>query len=360
MTGKKILIASVAALAVAAVLGIAYHAGSTLRGNARESVRDVVDSRLKALDGIEARLARLEEAVAAFGAAPPAVAPAPGTEAEAAEANGGWAAVTASLSTLERRVKGLEEDPVRRGFSYLSSENAEMRREGINILERVARFDPEARAAIRHLLHDPSPRVREQAAQILRNLGDKESAPEMKALLADQDARTRRRAIQALGAAEARDAARDIGRSLVSDADDQVREAAAGALRQLKSQEAEDFLIEALKDRNIAVRAEAIAGLGEIGATAAAPTLRAMYEQDPGANRLRLVLALKSLGDGAPLEREVGRLSDLALSGADERVRGQAIRELAVLARDASQNIFTQALADPSPAVRREAERALR
>ena len=58
-----------------------------------------------------------------------------------------------------------------------------MRREGVNILRRVARFDPEARAAIRERLSDPSPRVREQAAQKLRDLKDKESAPKVMAAM---------------------------------------------------------------------------------------------------------------------------------------------------------------------------------
>jgi HEAT repeat protein len=47
-------------------------------------------------------------------------------------------------------------------------------------------------------------------------------------------------------------------------------------------------------------------------------------------------------------------------SDADDRVRQQAIRELATLAPDSSQEIFSQALEDPSPRVRQEAERALR
>ncbi len=357
MTGRTVFNASAAALVVAAAAGIGYYAGGGPKERARNAAREVVDERLAPLDGIEARLARLEEAIASLQAAPAAGSTAAGTEQEEGERA---AVVAAGLSTLEQRVKGLEEDPVRRGFSYLSSENAELRREGINMLARVARFDPEARAAVRGLLHDPSARVREQAAQVLRDLADKESVPEMKALLADQDPRTRRRAIQALGAIDARDAAREIGRSLVSDADDQVREAAAIALRKAKSPESEQFLVEALKDRNAAVRGEAIAALGELGATAAAPQLRALYEQDSGGNRVQLVLALKNLGDGAPMEQELGRLSNLALSDADERVRRQAIRELAVLARDASRNIFNQAMADPSPAVRREAEQALR
>jgi HEAT repeat protein len=359
MSGKVVLSALAGALMVAAVMGIAYHLGHRPDGGAREAVREVVGDRLASLDGIEARLNRLEEEFASFRKASAASA-GDGAAEPTADADGSRAAVEASLSTLQERVKGLEADPLRRAYAFLASENPELRRQGINTLDRVARFDPEARAAIRELLKDPSARVREQAAQKLMDLRDKESAPEMKALLADTDARTRRRAVQALGAMEARDAARDIGRTLVSDTDDQVRQTAADVLGRLRSRDAEESLVEALKDKNEMVRGEAIASLGEIGATSAAPQLRALYDQDPGEHRVRLALALKGIGDEAPFRQEVGRLSDLALSSTEERTRLQAIRDLAVLARDSSQEVFSQALKDPSPTVRREAERALK
>ena len=349
MTRNNVFSASMAVLMIVVLMIIAYHLGKGGNGNTPEAVREVIGKRLASLDGIEERLKWLEEEVVSLRSAPSEL-----------DADARWAAVQSVLSTLQLQVKGLEEDPVRRGYSFLESENAEMRREGVNILSRVGRVDPEARAAIRGLLDDPSSRVREQAAQKLRDLKDKESAPEMMALLADPDSRTRRRAIQALGAMEARDAARQIGQNLISDADDRVRAAAAEVLGRLKSPEVEEFLIAALKDRNERVRGEAVAALGEIGATSAAADLRAFYDQDPGNHRRRLVLALKSLGDEVPLQREVGRLSELVKSDADERVRRQAIRELRILARDSSQEIFSKALEDPSPRVRREAEKALR
>jgi HEAT repeat protein len=359
MSGRCVLGAFAGALMVAALMGIAYYAGRGPEGGARESAREVVEQRLASLDGIEARLKKLEDEIASLRSAMAASASGEAA-APAADADGSRTGMEASLSTLQERIKGLEEDPVRRGYSYLASENAELRRQGINILDRVARFDPEARAAIRELLKDPSPRVREQAAQKLMDLRDKESLPEMKVLLADSDARTRRRAVQALGAMGAKDAARDIGRNLVSDPDDQVRQTSADVLGRLRSREAEESLVEALKDKNEVVRGEAIASLGEIGATTAVPQLRVLYDQGAGEHRLRLALALKSLGDEAPLRQEAGRLSDLALSSPEEGVRLQAIRDLAVLARDTSQEVFTQALKDPSPTVRREAERALK
>ena len=359
MTGKNVFCASMSALGVVALMVIAYQLGQGRNGDTSEAFRAVIGERLASLDGIAERLGRLEEDVASLHDAPSEDA-LDGAGETAPDADGRWAAVQSTLSTLQLRIKGLEEDPVRRGYSFIESEDAEMRREGVNILRRVARFDPEARAAIRALLSDPSSRVREQAAQKLRDLKDKASAPQMVALLADPYARARFRAIQALGAMEAHEAAPEIGRNLISDPDDQVRRAAADVLGRLKSPAATEFLTEALKDRNEAVRGQAIASLGETGATSAAPLLRAIYDEDPGSHRRRLVLALKSLGDEVPLQREVGRLADLVTSAADEGVRQRAIRELRILDRDSSQEIFSRALEDPSPRVRREAEKALR
>ena len=78
-------------------------------------------------------------------------------------------------------------------------------------------------------------------------------------------------------------------------------------------------------------------------------------EDDP----LALLQTAKDLGDESPLQKEVVRLSEVVKTHADDRVRQQAIRDLAALARDSSQEVFSQALEDPSPRVRKEAERAL-
>ncbi len=359
MTGKNVFMASITALLIVILIVMAYKLDGRWTGNTPEAVREVIEERLESLNGIEKRLARLEKEVFSLHGAPSAGDLEEMGE-QATDTENRIAGIESSVSTLQERLKGLEEDPLNRGYSFLGSENAELRREGVNLLTRVARFDPEARAAIRALLRDPSSRVREQAAQKLRDLKDKESKPDMLAMLADPYSRARRRAVQALGAMEARDAAREIGRTLISDGDDRVREEAAEVLRRMKSTEAEEFFIEALKDRNEAVRGQAIAALGEINASSAAPQLRAIYDQDPGTHRLRLAGALKSLGDEVPFQKEAIRLTELIKSDPDEHIRRQAIRDLASLARDSSQEIFSRALEDPSPLVRREAERALR
>jgi hypothetical protein len=359
MSGKDVFNVSLALLVGGTLAVVAYRLGKGEAEPGPEAVQRAVGERFRSLDGIEARLLRLEEGLAAVRRAAPGERPAAGEGAVIAPEER-WSAVEASISGLDLRLKGLEEDPVQRGYSFITSENAELRREGVNILARVARLDPEARAALRGLLADPSPRVREQAAQKLAQLEDKESAAAMATLLGDTDPLTRRRAVEGLGAAGARESARDLGRSLLSDADDRVRQTAADVLGRLGSEEAREFLVEALKDKNDAVRGEAIASLGEIGATSAAPQLRALYDQDPGNHRTRLVIALKSLGDEAPLRIEVTRLSEIIHSGGDDDLRQRAIRDLVAIDRSGAQAILTEALNDPSPRVRREAERALR
>lgn len=360
MSGKLIPLASVIVLLAMGlvVLGFQIGARTDVRGTA--SLRTSIDGCLASVQGLEERLRRLEDGL---GQARGSGKGEPGAEDRGDEGKldpeARWTALESQVSTMEQRLGGLEDDPVRRGYAFLASEDAELRREGVNILRRVARFDPEARAAIRKLLRDPSPRVREQTAQVLRDLRDKESTPEMMELLADSEPTVRRRAVQALTTIDAREAVSALGDRLTSDQDDGVRESAADGLGKLKSSQATDSLLKALKDQSEAVRGEAIASLGEVGAKEAVPDLRAIYDQDPGRYRMQLVIALKTLGDEAPFQREVERLSQMVEKDADAGIRRQAIRELAVLARDSAQQVFSQALLDPSPMVRREAERAL-
>jgi hypothetical protein len=360
MSTRSLLIAAASALLVLGAMFIGYEIGTG---------REAAVGTPQALADIQASLKRLDERMRILEASGSRKAGADGAgtvagededQARARAEEPRLASLESQLSTLGERVAGLEQDPVRRGFAFLGSENPELRREGVNILRDVARFDPEARAAIRKLLHDPSPRVREQAAQVLGNFRDKEALPVLMELLGDSEASVRRRAVLGLTRLEAGDAGPAMTERLASDQDARVREAAADGLGRLKSSQASGALLKALKDPSEGVRAEAIASLGEVGAREAAPALRAMYDQDPGPDRIRLVLALKTLGDEAPLHQEVQRLSQLVEKDADPGIRRQAVRELATLARDSSQQVFSQALLDPSPIVRQEAERALR
>jgi HEAT repeat protein len=359
MKSRVLLSAAGGAAVLLGLVCFSYQLGRWKAPGSPDHGPSLLEVRTGVQTAFEERLDRLERELASLRAERRAG----GSAAAAGSGEGGedrLEALESTVAALQLRVRGLEEDPAERGFTFVQSENAEMRREGVNILDRIARFDPEARAVLRGLLNDPSPRVREQAAQKLGDLEDKESAPLMAALLADPDSSTRRRAVQALEATDATEYTGDLGRCLVSDGEARVREEAAQALGRLGSPEAVSFLVEALGDSSEAVRGEAITALGELAATSAIPQLRAIYDQNPGRYRLRIVRVLEKLGDKAPLQQEVSRLTQLVASDADERVREQAIRDLSTLARDSAQPVFSRALEDPSPRVRRAAERALR
>ena len=371
MSRSSIAWSAAAAASFFALIAVAYGISSAARGKGvLEAHLREVDDRLAGIEAsIERRLARLEGGLAPRHAADSAEAagdalePRESLEPEEAplDSDDPLARVEARVSALEQRIEGLEDDPLRRGYAFLSSQSEELRREGIRALLRVARFDPEARSAIRRALGDASPRVRREALEALGDIRDKESVPEMMELLADQDAAVRRRAIQALGECGAAEAGVAVAQQL-ADPDERIREAAADVLGSLKSAEAGELLRNALKDANEDVRGEAIASLGEAEVKAAAPDLRRMYDEGGGGgrNRMRLVLALRRLGDDVPFRQEVERLSQIALGAPDESARSQAVRELASFARTEARTVFRQALEDPSALVRREAERVLR
>lgn len=294
------------------------------------------------------------------------------------------------LDDLAYRIQGLEEDPINRGYAYINSESPQLRLEGIAALRRVAQFDSAARESIRNMLYDTNPRVRMEAVDALGDLGDRDAAPLMAQMLSDadpnvrreaidsfadwghkessgliaqmlsdSDANVRREAVTALGTLGASDAGSSLGQ-LLSDPSASVREQAADVLGRLKARNASPALIQSLGDSNAEVRGEAIAALGEIGATEAIPYLRDMYQRDTGRDRIRLVTALRSLGDEQPYRQEVQRLSDEALSSSNAGARARAIETLSWFARDQAREIFNRALQDENERVRQQAERALR
>ncbi len=205
------------------------------------------------------------------------------------------AELAARVAALEAVVRALQKDPLGRGFEYLASQNPALRREGIKLLDKIAREDPDAREAIAGLLEDPDPKVRSRAIETLAGM-------------------------KALGVPE-------LARWL-EDPDRNVREEALRALRDSRD-------------------------------PGAAAPLRAFYEQHQGKEGLEAALALKQLGDGQPLEREIARLLQVAAKGEVESERLDALELLAKHARDTAQNVLMQALDDPSPRVREKAQRLL-
>jgi HEAT repeat protein len=353
------------ALAAAVTLLAGLAAGAVLFRN-----RGIPAGLTAQLDSLAARLAAIEGRAAARANRDPA--PAPERAAAAPELEPGEVDpesdsdddgqpagdLAARVEDLERRLQALETDPIERGYAYLQSQNAELRRRGIRALEAVAAGDPQAREALLRMLGDPEAAVRLETLDALADLEDKALAGEITNLLADPSAEVREEAIDTLAELGAEGEATAIA-GLLGDPESQVREEAANALGELKNSAAAPALIAALQDTSEDVRGEAIASLGEIGARDAVPLLRALFDKDPGIHRLRLIRALQQLGDSQPLQMEIERLSQAALNASADTARSEAVRNLAQLAPGQAEEVLRKALEDPSSRVRREAERAM-
>ena len=245
------------------------------------------------------------------------------------------------------------------GIESLRSKDPRVRCRGVRMLENEAEHDSEAREAIRGALADSDVRVRLEAVQSLADLQDRHALPEIRALLDDPASSVRGEAIQALCAIGGRSEGVLIA-GLLSDDDADVRADAADAVGDLQSYESVGALIAALGDESEDVREQVIHSLGRLRAAEALPALAALHASSRGVPSLRLMETMRRLGDDGPYQREVERLSRVALEAPDAHERYLAIRALERRARSAARRVFRQALRDPSGRVRNAAARALR
>ena len=291
----------------------------------------------------------------------------PREPAEGAEGDGAptaESALLARLEVLETRLRGLEEDPVERAYTYLESENEELRKLGVHSLEALAKSDPEARAALREMLKDPDAGVRAAALRTIAAIDDKDGVPFAASLLDDEDAEVRREAINTLTRLGTKDAASEIA-SLIADENDEVRRLAVDSMGKLGYQDSAAALRSALEDLNLGVRGEAISSLGEIGATESLARLRDLYaaQTEHGAHqdadhRVRLAMAMKQLGDPTAAQAEIVRLGNLVHYSDNVG----AMRALMLIGRNEplATEIFRKAAeVSESEWIRREARRML-
>ena len=263
------------------------------------------------------------------------------------------------VSALRTRVEALESDPIDRGFRYLDSDSARLRAEGVKALEELARSDPEALAAIRDMMNDPSEDVRWWSVDTLADIGNKESIPFLMNMLGDPSAKVQQEVINSLGRLGAKDAGPQIAAFLDSD-NPETRAKAADAIGKMKYAGASDALLASLGDQNGRVRSEAIWSLAETGAKDAVPALRKIYNENPGDQRYSLVRCLRTLGDNGPFNAEFKRLSSQALESEDHNQRTEAIRNLTYFAKSEAKSVFQQLQKDPNKRVRDHANWALR
>lgn len=268
-------------------------------------------------------------------------------------------ALLARIEGLEARVRKLEGDPLGNSFRLMKSPNPALRRRGIRSLKSIARHDAEALNAIRDALNDHDIKVRMAAAETLSDLEDRESVPGLCTLLSDPDPAMRCHAMDALVELGAKEAGSHIAAMLL-DADEEVRADAANALGMLKAPEGVDPLIVALRDTDVDVRGEAINALGRMQATEALPELLALVRSGHETPSFQLLKVIQKLGNSGPYNDAVHRLSQEALTHADEKVRCRAIRTLGRHAPRDAREVFRQALQDASGPVRKEAKKFIR
>ncbi len=272
---------------------------------------------------------------------------------------GGGHDLLVRLESLEDRLRSIEEDPIQRAFNYLESTDPNLRRQGVFSLEKLAKNDPEAKKALKEMLQDKDPHVRQAALDTLSDIDAKDTLHLIPAMLDDPSKIVRLEAVTALSRLGGREYAQDLVH-LASDADETVRLAAVDALGHLKYEGGSKVLIEALQDKNEDVRGKAITSLGKIGAREAVGELRKLLDDDSGQNRTRLILSLNQLGDSQPYKNEVKRLSDQVLTHESSSQRRSALRELGKFDRKDYIEILKEARKDSDREVRRTAEWLLR
>lgn len=268
---------------------------------------------------LAARIAALEQSLAADparGAARDAhvYTPAVRSVVEPATSDDATAALSARIDALERRVEALGSDPLLRAYGYLTSASPQARREAVELLRRFAQFDPAARDAIRSLLHDADADVRREAVEAIGRIGDREALGRVQALLADGDVGVRR---------EAADALEDLLSGLPKDS--------------ARFREGIEALAARAADGDARVREEIADSIGDLGPELATPMLVGLLDDPESDVRDEAIEALGRSGDAAALPHlrrlyETGAATDrldvaiaMARLGDPSAFRGEAV-----------------------------------
>lgn len=341
----RLFFALTLSLSLIALLGVGY---ILLKDDGAQDSGDEADQLYARIDQLEERLENIDAVLAAY---PQPVQAAPASELNEAgvpdDADGGSTegdaekpatekTVMARLESLEIRLRGLEEDPAQRAFTYLQSESAELRKRGVRGLEALARSDPEARAALREMLADNDAGVRYVAIETLMRINDKDAAADIAHYMGDENPKVRERAVDAMGRLGYKDAA--------------------------------EALAYALGDENPGVRREAIFSLAEVGAKEALPQLQAFYNnvtketaREIRDQRYVIAHAMKRLGDPSAAQAEIVRLGETVVNGQNDRERGGALKAISWLGDNepVAREILKKVVNDPNKWISEHAKRVL-
>ncbi len=206
------------------------------------------------------------------------------------------------------------------------------------------------------LLEDPSPVLRQTAAEALGKIGDQSAEPALVAVLDDADPNIRAAGVRALGRLGPGIGEATIERviSLVRDPVDEVRDAASLALGELELPARLAERLAALTAHPQAeTRRAAVLALMSVGASVTADRLLSVAHDEDAAVRQSALAALAELGDRRVIPLLKERLHGDPVSG----VRSEAAFRLGKLGDSADvEQLKTVAARDPNVIVRRWAQ----
>jgi len=207
-----------------------------------------------------------------------------------------------------------------------------------------------------YLVHPSTQTVqRREAVLALGGSKDSQAVSKLVSALSDKDPMTRMLAAQGLGTLKAASTQAALARSLATDTDAEVRQAAAVSLRQIEDPAAVDALGKALKDSSPNVRVTALAGLAHYKVAGSGPLVEALCKDNAVEVRRTAVFVLGRLEDHAA----VPTLEGLLKSDPDGAVRAGAAQALGDLRAAESKEALRPLLKDPVKIVQASAARSL-
>jgi len=207
-------------------------------------------------------------------------------------------------------------------------------------LEKVP--SPRVGPQVRPLLASDEARARAFAARTLGKQKDADAVPALAGALADADLGVVVNAARALGEIGEDDAVHPLGQTLAQHPSHHARRAAATALGAIGSKKGKDYLVQALMDRSPGVRVEAIAALATVlGGDAAIFCDQALRD---GSRYVRAA-AVEAMGAAGAKER-IEALTRVAERDEDALMRASAVRGLAAMDEERVTPFLRTRLAD--------------
>lgn len=221
----------------------------------------------------------------------------------------------------------------------LLDESSLVRQQAVLSLGRLQ--DPETAADLLPLLEDPDPRMRFVTLRALGQIRNAETVPRLVPFLADPQKEMRFAAVEALGTLRAAGALRPL-LGVLSDADRNLRRAAAESLGSIGDLQAVPSLLLALEDEHWSVRCAAATALGRIRSGKATQALLArLLDQDPTVRRA-VIAALGEIGDARAAGPLVQALADPGLQASSQ----EALRRIGVAVLPELERSFASAPAE--------------